>query len=75
MRSSPSRASIGSLIGVLVAYVASRFVGTLLYGVSPSNPALFLTLGTALTVAALMASLLPALRAARVDPVQVLRAE
>jgi ABC-type antimicrobial peptide transport system permease subunit len=60
-------------LGVLAAAAASRGLGSLLFGVSALDPATFAAV-VALVVAAVgLASLLPARRAAGVDPVVVLR--
>jgi ABC-type antimicrobial peptide transport system permease subunit len=65
----------GLLIGGLAGYVLSQLVSTTLYGVQPGDPG---TLGLAmvsLTGAVLAVGLLPARRAARLDPVRALREE
>jgi predicted permease len=64
---------IGVAIGALVSLWASQFVATLLYGLEPRN--LTTLIGAALVLAAvgLFAGWLPAYRASRIDPVQVLR--
>jgi putative ABC transport system permease protein len=68
-------ALIGIVPGVLGAYAAARGMSTLLFGVSPGDPATFAT-GVALAAAmALTGSFVPALRAVRVTPMSVLRAE
>jgi predicted permease len=65
----------GVVIGGIVAVVAGRLIRSLLFGITPSDPStLFAVIGTLLFVASL-ASLLPARRAARVDPITALRAE
>jgi ABC-type lipoprotein release transport system permease subunit len=48
---------------------------TLVFGVSASDPLTLAAVGATLAVAALMASLVPAYRASRLDPVKVLRAD
>jgi putative ABC transport system permease protein len=66
-------AGIGIGAGLLVAFWASRFMDSLLYGVSSRDPVTYgLVAGTLLAVAAL-ASWLPARRAAGVDPATALR--
>jgi ABC-type antimicrobial peptide transport system permease subunit len=68
-------AVIGIVPGVLGAYAAARGMSALLFGVAPSDPATFATaVGLALLMA-LAGSLVPALRAVRVSPMSVLRAE
>lgn len=68
-------AAIGIAIGAVLAYVAGRTMQAMLFGVEPANPAVF---GGAIALAAVMTmagSLLPAWRAARVDPISATRAE
>jgi ABC-type lipoprotein release transport system permease subunit len=47
----------------------------MLYGVTPTDPLTFVAVGLLLTVIAMVASLIPALRATRVDPLVALKAE
>ena len=68
-------ACTGTAAGVLVALGVTRFALTLLYGVSPVDPMTFVLVPSVLLVVALLACLLPARRAARLDPVDVLRSE
>ncbi len=65
----------GVLAGVVIALLFTRVLASQLYGVSPSDPATFAVVILLLTSAALVASYIPARRAARVDPVVALRAE
>jgi predicted permease len=68
-------ALFGIVPGVLGAYAAARGMNSLLFGVAPSDPATFATgVGVALLVT-FAGSLVPALRAVRVTPMSVLRAE
>jgi ABC-type antimicrobial peptide transport system permease subunit len=75
VRQSLTLVLIGLAVGLLGAFVASRVLGSLLFGVSPSDP-LTAALATAVMVGVgIVAAALPALRAARVDPVVTLRSE
>jgi predicted permease len=66
---------LGILAGSLVLLVAVRFVRSMLYGVSAFDPLSIAATFILLSLVGLGASLLPALRAASVDPVDALRAE
>jgi predicted permease len=65
----------GLAAGLLGAEAAVRYMGTLLYGVRPADPAMLSIVSIALIVVAGLATLLPARRAARVDPLVALRNE
>jgi putative ABC transport system permease protein len=65
----------GIVIGVVAAWAGSRFIASLLYGVSPRDPGVFVTTTLMLLGAALLACWLPARRAARLSPVEALRSE
>jgi putative ABC transport system permease protein len=65
----------GVLIGVPTAMSASGLVASLLYGVTPASPHTFVLAAALLGSVAVVAALLPARRAARTDPVTVLRAD
>jgi ABC-type antimicrobial peptide transport system permease subunit len=65
----------GCAVGMIAAAATSRLLDTLLFGVSPFDP-LVLSLAAVFVVAlAVAASLLPAARAASIDPMKALRAE
>jgi putative ABC transport system permease protein len=66
---------IGVVLGLAGAAAASRALRSVLFGVEPSDPVTFASVAATLVVAALFASLLPAWRASRVDPVRVLGSE
>jgi putative ABC transport system permease protein len=68
-------AAAGCVIGVLGAMAASRLLHAFLFGVSALDPLVLTLASTVVLLLALMATLLPARRAASVDPVQALRAE
>lgn len=65
----------GLAAGVLLAFGVSRGLGRLLYNVTALDPAVYLAAGLLMTFACLVASLLPARRAARVDPLVALRTD
>src|SRR5205814_6300897 len=68
-------AVIGSAIGLVGALTTTRLVLRLLYGISPIDPVTFAGVSVLLAVVAMLASWLPARRAARVDPTEALRYE
>ncbi len=68
-------AGTGTLVGLGLAIGLTRLMESLLFGVTPADPATYLTMAGGLLVVALLASWLPARRASRVDPVVALRAE
>ena len=65
----------GVAIGLLLAIATAKIFSGILYGVSALDPIAFTVAPLVLTLAALIATWLPARRATRVDPVQALRAE
>jgi predicted permease len=67
--------SIGMVVGGLLALGAGQALRSLLLDVSPLDPLTFLAIGVLLGGVAIAASLIPARRATRVDPVEALRAE
>lgn len=67
--------AIGALLGVGAAFALGKLVASLLYGVTPRDPVVMVGAAVTLVVVGVVASLLPAWRAARVDPVTALRAE
>jgi ABC-type antimicrobial peptide transport system permease subunit len=68
-------AVLGVLAGLLAALALSRFVKSLLYGIDAGDPVTFAAAALLLLAVALFAGLLPARRAARVQPMQALRHE
>jgi len=68
-------AASGVVIGLVAALVMTVFMETLLHGVAASDPLTFVSVGTALIGVAIAASLVPAWRATRVDPVIALKTE
>src|SRR6185437_15368608 len=65
----------GIAIGVATAFGLTRFLATLLFGIEPTDGVTFLVVSSVFFVIAIVAALLPALRATRVDPVIALRSE
>jgi putative ABC transport system permease protein len=65
----------GVLVGLLAALAGSRLIQTLLYGVSPRDPAIFAATTVFLVGIALIACWLPARRAARLSPLDALRTD
>ena len=65
----------GLAIGFFASLAGARLVRQFLYEVQPTDPATYAIVGIGLAAVALAASAWPALRAARVDPVQALRGE
>jgi ABC-type antimicrobial peptide transport system permease subunit len=65
----------GTLIGGGIALVAGRFIAPLLYHVSPKDPLIYIMAALTLVGVAVLASLMPAMKATRVDPNVALRAD
>ena len=65
----------GLAVGIAAALALSRLIGSLLYEVSPADPLTYAAVGALVVGVALAASWVPARRAARVDPVESLRAQ
>ena len=68
-------AAAGVVFGLIGAMAITRAIETLLFDVSPRDPATLVTLSIALTAVALLACYVPARRATRVDPIRALRHE
>lgn len=69
------KAGIGLGLGLAAALILTRFMRSLLFDIAPFDAAAFIGVSLLLLIVAAIASLLPALRAARVNPVDALRAE
>jgi ABC-type antimicrobial peptide transport system permease subunit len=68
-------AMVGIVIGSGAALVATRWIATQLYGVSPTDVVVFTGVVLLIAIIALLAAWLPARRASKVDPMVALRAE
>jgi predicted permease len=66
--------AIGLVLGLIGAWGVSRVLASLLYGVSATDPVTFAGMAALLAGVSLLATWIPARRAARVDPVEALRA-
>jgi len=66
-------AVVGIALGLIGAFLLARFIETLLFGVSASDPVTYFVISVLLFLAALLACALPARRAARTDPIITMR--
>jgi putative ABC transport system permease protein len=65
----------GVVIGLVAAFIGTRVMVALLYQVQPRDPLTFVAVPLVLSLVAMLASVIPALRAMRVDPINALRTE
>jgi macrolide transport system ATP-binding/permease protein len=75
LRQGMALAAVGLGFGLFAALGTTRLAGSLLYGVNPSDPFVFLGVTSLLALAALAACYFPARRALKINPVQALRTE
>jgi ABC-type antimicrobial peptide transport system permease subunit len=66
---------IGMAIGLVAGFAITRLLASLFFGVSRTNPLLYLAVCALMAAIAAVACYLPARAAVRVDPVRALRAE
>jgi len=67
--------AVGLVVGLVLSYWATNLIQQLLFGIEPTDPATFMAAALGFGLVALVACLLPAWRATRVDPVTILQAE
>lgn len=67
--------AVGTVIGLGLALLEARWIGALLYGVTPRDPVAILSVTLLLVAAALIACLVPGLRAARIRPLEAIASE
>jgi predicted permease len=75
VRQGMGMAAIGIAAGLVLAFGVTRFLSGILFAVTPTDPITLAVVAITLAVAALLACYVPARRATRTDPVEVLRAE
>lgn len=68
-------AGLGLTVGLIGAYFVSRMISGLLYGIDALDPATHIGMAFVLAASAVVASLVPARRASRVDPIRVLKTD
>ncbi len=69
------KAGLGVVIGLVGSFLLSRYMTSLLFGVQPTDPMVYVVVSLVLILVALLASYLPARRAAKIDPLVALRDE
>jgi len=67
--------TLGIAVGLAGAFATTRFARSMLFGVNPAEPLIYLGLSTGLYVVAVLACVIPATRATRIDPLAALRCE
>ncbi len=75
LRQGMTLSGIGVVAGICLSLAATRVLAGLLYGISPTDPVTFIALTALLVFVALIACVVPARRAMRVDPIIALRHE
>lgn len=68
-------ALVGVGVGLIGSFLLTRFLNTMLFGITPTDPFTFASISGLLVLVALLASYIPARRATRIDPIIALRQE
>jgi putative ABC transport system permease protein len=63
------------VIGLIAAFLVTRVMASLLFGITATDPVTFVGISLILLAVAILASYIPALRATKVDPLIALRAQ
>lgn len=66
---------VGVALGLIGAYISTRVLSNLIYGISVTDPSTFVSMPFLLIIIALLASYIPARRATKVDPIVALRSQ
>lgn len=66
---------VGAVIGIIAAYLTTKYLASLLYEVKPADPAAFAIAATVMIAMGVLASYMPARRASNVDPMEALRSD
>jgi putative ABC transport system permease protein len=75
VREGVAMVAVGIGVGIAGALALTRLMGTLLFTIKPTDPVTYVTVAMLLASVALIASFVPALRAANVDPALAMRAD
>ena len=75
LRQSVGFTAAGLALGLVLSLGAGRFIGNQLFGVTQSDPPVFVVVALVLIAVTLAASAVPTIRAARADPLEALRAD
>jgi ABC-type antimicrobial peptide transport system permease subunit len=75
MRDATMMVGIGLVVGAVLAVISAKWAASMLFGLKPRDPATYVVCAVALAGVAAVASLIPARRAARLDPWTALRDE
>ena len=73
MRQGAAITIAGLTVGLIGAYIAAAWIGGFLFGVTPHDPLSFVVVPIVLFLVATLAALVPARRAATIDPLRAMR--